>query len=112
MGSDENYTRRIAEAMAELLEMRQRVFCRRIELLTARIWRNLAGAPISESAKQEIVQSAIEDTEHARPFNGATEESPSKPKEDEPIVRGEKLEVLRKKARAWAGWEPWLSDGK
>lgn len=107
-----------------------------IELVAARIWRNLAGAPISEAAKEEIVAQAIEDTEAGRPFGYVEPEEKKKPK-TEPMTSpakkkgrkpssldsqfSEMMEKIRKEAaakaaterlrlemRKWGNWEPWL----
>lgn len=93
------------------------------QLLRDRILGNLASAPVSQKAKDEIVAEAIEATEAYRHF-GETEDEERKKKARKPIVpgpldtapvadpitsRNEKMSDLRKAARRWGGWEPWNS---
>jgi len=92
------------------------------QLIRDRILANLAARPISQKAKDEIVEAALEDTEAGRPFGAADEDEERKkkkkgkppiilgPLDTEPIAdpitsRGEKLSDLRKEAHRWGGWE-------
>jgi hypothetical protein len=64
------------------------------------IGHNVAAAPISDSAKAQIVAEAIAEFENP----SAPEE---KPETEEPLVRGEKLSAVRERAHKWGGWESW-----
>lgn len=99
-----------------------------IELVGNRIWTNLRRALPEEKARAvyaEEMSKVILDTELGRGFGEAPREGdpdwtpdmavkvveddlPEPGKEDPLTIKGEKLSVLR--ARARAEWEPWRAD--
>jgi hypothetical protein len=67
--------------------------------VAAIIRKNLAWSPIPLAMKEQVITEALEAFENP-PIVEA-----KKPETDEPLVRGEKLSVLREKAHTWGGWE-------
>lgn len=80
-----------------------------LELVAGRIWNTLRGAGMPEAKAARVLaeemEQVIEATEHGRPFGAPQEET--KPAEEEPLVRGEKLSDLRARTIQWGGWESW-----